>query len=542
MASSYQAPQNHRRLILRLDSQDNGDSGYVAPQPEFQSAQNWARAYQSSIDSNYRTARRLPTLDEILRNPPKPFQYRPLDHSQSSIRLVHLLPKLSIKGLIQCRISHASINTSYVCLSYVWNIRKQYTEFSNLGDTDERVILINSQPFLVRDNLFDFLWMARHNATRRDWTPERFDLSVLFWVDALCIDQLNVSERNHQVQQMGDIYSGALSVQVWLGKAPPLGPTACCVSGVNPMPGEERTAHLEKVLHCWTAYLSSDGSLPLQSVYEYSLALGDYIFENCYWKRAWVGQEIYLAKKLTFWVHTLPLDLQMVRQIRERIFGLFSPPGFRSRYHSGQYYMDYHYSMFQLDASLNLVTLLDQFSNKQCADPRDRVFSLLYLCPKRRPITTIDYQMPLTLLAYRVLCQHPGELCLCMTAVVESALGVKANMSGNVPSGVFDGPWVEFDMTIKDHKPITGSYVTQSVCNRAQKWIMLQLDGDGNGRSHTATYHENGPCTLRIALRSIHVLVDGRSFLCDMARSVSPLSPETKRVRIGWGNEAAIRE
>ncbi|KAJ4989053.1 hypothetical protein SVAN01_05491 [Stagonosporopsis vannaccii] len=48
-----------------------------------------------------------------------PFEYQPLDHNQPSIRLVHLLPKLSPEGLLQCMISHASTNNSYACLSYV---------------------------------------------------------------------------------------------------------------------------------------------------------------------------------------------------------------------------------------------------------------------------------------------------------------------------------------------------------------------------------------------------------------------------------------
>ncbi|KAF2633929.1 HET-domain-containing protein [Macroventuria anomochaeta] len=41
--------------------------------------------------------------------------------------------------------------------------------------------------------------------------------STWFWIDALCIDQDNVDERNHQVQQMGEIFSCAQQVFAWLG-------------------------------------------------------------------------------------------------------------------------------------------------------------------------------------------------------------------------------------------------------------------------------------------------------------------------------------
>lgn len=39
------------------------------------------------------------------------------------------------------------------------------------------------------------------------------------WVDAACIDQTDVQERNHQVGQMQNIYADAEEVVVWLGPA-----------------------------------------------------------------------------------------------------------------------------------------------------------------------------------------------------------------------------------------------------------------------------------------------------------------------------------
>jgi hypothetical protein len=39
----------------------------------------------------------------------------------------------------------------------------------------------------------------------------------VLWVDAVCIDQSNNIERNHQVQQIYTIYSLARRVLIWLG-------------------------------------------------------------------------------------------------------------------------------------------------------------------------------------------------------------------------------------------------------------------------------------------------------------------------------------
>lgn len=43
--------------------------------------------------------------------------------------------------------------------------------------------------------------------------------TLLIWADALCIDQTNVQERNHQVSIMWRIYSAARSTIIFLGEA-----------------------------------------------------------------------------------------------------------------------------------------------------------------------------------------------------------------------------------------------------------------------------------------------------------------------------------
>ena len=39
-----------------------------------------------------------------------------------------------------------------------------------------------------------------------------------FWIDAICIDQDNTPEKNHQVNLMWNIYATAFSVVAWLGE------------------------------------------------------------------------------------------------------------------------------------------------------------------------------------------------------------------------------------------------------------------------------------------------------------------------------------
>jgi hypothetical protein len=125
------------------------------------------------------------------------FKHSPLNHAEPSIRLIRILEDLSPDGYIQCKIRHASTDSKYICLSYVWG-----------KESPERLIIINEQPFLIRDNLWHFLIAAhRKPHMRASWV----------WIDALCINQFNSAERNHQVQQMGRIYSSAEKVVSWLG-------------------------------------------------------------------------------------------------------------------------------------------------------------------------------------------------------------------------------------------------------------------------------------------------------------------------------------
>ncbi|KAF2828669.1 hypothetical protein CC86DRAFT_259497, partial [Ophiobolus disseminans] len=67
-------------------------------------------------------------------------------------------------------------------------------------------IEIDGQLHSIRDNLLSFLQVARRKLG-----------FVWFWIDALCIDQINVAQRTRQVQQMGLIFSSATEVIAWLG-------------------------------------------------------------------------------------------------------------------------------------------------------------------------------------------------------------------------------------------------------------------------------------------------------------------------------------
>ena len=56
--------------------------------------------------------------------------------------------------------------------------------------------------------------------------------SRVLWIDAICIDQQSVREKNEQVPMMGEIYRAATRCVVWLGTAVGSGPAGGTRSGV----------------------------------------------------------------------------------------------------------------------------------------------------------------------------------------------------------------------------------------------------------------------------------------------------------------------
>ncbi|KAK8064963.1 hypothetical protein PG997_011710 [Apiospora hydei] len=127
------------------------------------------------------------------------FQYDPLQSCHIRILVVHPSPEPN-EQMVCSLVMHNLQNSQelpYEALSYAWG--------------DERATVpvnINQQPFLCRPNL--------HAALRR---LRGTDKARRLWVDAICINQNDTSERSNQVGLMRTIYSQAQVVGAWLGES-----------------------------------------------------------------------------------------------------------------------------------------------------------------------------------------------------------------------------------------------------------------------------------------------------------------------------------
>ncbi|KAF2171567.1 hypothetical protein M409DRAFT_50983 [Zasmidium cellare ATCC 36951] len=100
---------------------------------------------------------------------------------------------------IECTIRdiHLAEKPTYEALSYVWG-----------HGNDSAAIQLNNKTRLVRSNLRAALFQLRFRKHPR-----------VLWIDALCINQGDVDERNHQVRIMSTIYQSAKRVLIWVGES-----------------------------------------------------------------------------------------------------------------------------------------------------------------------------------------------------------------------------------------------------------------------------------------------------------------------------------
>jgi len=124
------------------------------------------------------------------------YQHRQLQNTDS-IRVLHLLPG-AFDDDINVELAEVTLSRSppYEALSYVWG-----------SPTPTDPISCHGEDILVTANCISAMRHLRHKKKPRT-----------LWIDAICIDQSLMDERNHQVGLMGDIYSKAKRVVIWLGE------------------------------------------------------------------------------------------------------------------------------------------------------------------------------------------------------------------------------------------------------------------------------------------------------------------------------------
>lgn len=132
------------------------------------------------------------------------YTYCSLDATKSEIRLLELVPNEAGDVLVDCKLHTTSLdsNPKFVALSYVW------------GSPEDTAYI----PFELQDKAVTRNLSAALQELARRWKRIQ-DLhdneNVYLWIDALCINQDDITERSSQVQLMRRIYKSAILVIAW---------------------------------------------------------------------------------------------------------------------------------------------------------------------------------------------------------------------------------------------------------------------------------------------------------------------------------------
>jgi hypothetical protein len=198
------------------------------------------------------------------------YHYSPLSQEPNTIRLLRLLPSEDKLENLRCELLEYFIQDSditsdlYEALSYFWGGDDKPQSVIITGDRggDHRK---DSTQLAVTQNLYAALLQLRHHQFPR-----------LIWVDAICIDQENEEEKEHQIQLMPAIYAKARSVIVWLGEAQDDGDQV--LESIR-IAGEKQVVQNKHALRKWGRKAES-----------YQGAV-QRLLERPWFRRIWVGQQ-----------------------------------------------------------------------------------------------------------------------------------------------------------------------------------------------------------------------------------------------------------
>ncbi len=134
--------------------------------------------------------------------PPPPYEHKPLLNDKS-LRLLKLRHAEDPESSIICDLFEVPPDQTrnYEALSWTWPTDDSYKTIRI--DRDDK-----AYPFKISTNLFQALKVLRQKETSR-----------MLWIDALCINQNDNHEKNHQIPMMPTIYGQADRACVWLGDA-----------------------------------------------------------------------------------------------------------------------------------------------------------------------------------------------------------------------------------------------------------------------------------------------------------------------------------
>jgi hypothetical protein len=190
------------------------------------------------------------------------------------------------------------------------------------------------------------------------------------WVDAMCIDQSDVNERNHQVGLVERIYESASSVEICIRDSHQDFPAAMQL--LSPKHG--------------LAELLSIQNTEYQQMKHQSINQLRTLFQCNYFSRVWVIQEVLFAK--TAILHVNQDKVFLKQEILDSLHQWCNQQSVAIPR------LSHWVSIWRRDGGI--VSCLSMSLNCSASDPRDKIFAIASLLrPNVRELISIDYQSTL---------------------------------------------------------------------------------------------------------------------------------------------------
>jgi hypothetical protein len=302
------------------------------------------------------------------------FRHERLKLSGNFMRLLQIQGGTK-KDAISLRITQYSVRRlpKYAAISYTWGPTPKHVKASSAAgsiaaDPYTRLIRVNGRPFRIRVNLWNLLYHLRQRGEAR-----------FLWVDALCIDQENLEERNFHVFRMSKVYENADKTIVWLG-----------------LPSEDRRqARVLEFFHEMAAFARKQSTeMGIRMFREKYLNDGlaqrwANILELCrgtYWTRTWIIQEFVQASQIEILCGLASLDgkdfedvVRMIRSITlPSASAVVQGPALPAPVLQFTHTIPFRLMSRRISHTAStLEDLLAEFYDSRCTERRDKIYGIL---------------------------------------------------------------------------------------------------------------------------------------------------------------------
>ncbi|ETS74863.1 hypothetical protein PFICI_13347 [Pestalotiopsis fici W106-1] len=329
------------------------------------------------------------------------FAYKPLS-ADADTRLVELEPAPDASFPLQCRITELCLSSEdlieYEALSYTWGA-SEFTETLYVIEEEDKTSVIK-----ITTNLRDALHRVRLRHQKR-----------LLWVDAVCINQQDISDKSKQIPVMAQIFSAASRVLVWLGTS---------------LEGQRSLVDIKKALR-----FSSRDSQRIEAHLSNLESSFSNLVKLPWFSRRWIIQEVVLAADAVMMCGAEEIDLiHLFRVMHGLVRKSKLPPALVPLDTISKLWKTWVFDS-KPEGGLRLLELLSLFHESSCQVDLDIIYAL---CNLASDCVVVEKQGQAHENKISVVVDYSQTAECLYRSIVEPLLGLKVNAEGVVEKVLTD--------------------------------------------------------------------------------------------------------